>query len=358
MIMQQSDLGLVKNQGENSSAEVTQHISVSPFSTFPARLLHLFDYVAVLRPLLLLPVWTMLLLGYYRGLGEKLAATHSLPLIGGMPVIWRPGREILITLLLYSLLMGGAYILNQLSDSHTDEINSKLYLVARGHVKTSVLEIQSGILFVVSIIAALLQFSGVYVYLILLSAILGVLYSASPVRLKGRPILDLLANACGFGMVAFAVGWTSSAPFSADLILKSVPYVICIAAAFINTTIPDMKGDIQNGDVTTGVFLGIRKSCMTSTILLSMVPFISLFLRDFICLTASVVSLPFFIYMTVTNWDEQSPKLSAITLATKVSLLILSLLIALFIPLYFLLLVATLLLMRLYYQMRFGVRYP
>ncbi len=364
--MQQPNLELVEDGKENSSVKTTQRISISAHAgssgiSLPAptaRLLHYFDYIAILRPLLLIPAWTMLLLGYYNGLDEKTIAARSLPSIGNMPIIWRPDGRILVTLLLYSLLMGAVYIMNQISDSRTDEINGKLHLVAHGYMNENILKIQTGVLILVPAIIAFLQFSRIYAYLILLSIVLGMLYSVSPIRLKGRPILDLFANACGFGLVAFAVGWTSNFAFSIDIALKCLPYVICISAAFINTTIPDMKGDRLNGDITTGIFLGIRKSCILSTILVGTVPFISLLLGDFICLIASVLSLPFFIYMTVSNWDERSPDFPAIILATKVSLMLLSLLIAVFIPFYFILLVVTVFLIKLYYQTRFGISYP
>jgi 4-hydroxybenzoate polyprenyltransferase len=353
--MHQSKLELVKNADESHSV-IQSHTEILP--SLLERVLHLLDYIAILRPLLLIPVWTMLFLGYYKGLDGETLNHISLPLMGNVPIVLRPGNGILITLLLYSMLMGAVYILNQMSDSHTDEINGKLYLVSRGHIKRRNLGIEIGILFSISVIIALLQFPGVYLYLVLLSIVLGVLYSVPPVRLKGRPILDLLANALGFGVVAFAVGWVSSTAPSTRLIFDCLPYVICIAAAFINTTIPDIKGDVQSGDITTGAFLGIRKSCIFSTLLVGMVPFISLILGDYICLTASLLSLPFFIYMTISNWNEQSPKITAITLATKVSLLVLSLLIAVFIPFYFVLLILIILLMKAYYQLRFGISYP
>lgn len=364
--MQQTNLELVEDGKESSSVKTTQRISMSlhpgasavPRSASTARLLHCFDYIAILRPLLLIPAWTMLLLGYYNGLDQTPVDARSLPSIGGMRVIWRPDSGILVTLLLYSLLMGAVYILNQISDSRTDQINGKLHLVAQGYMRENILKVQIGILLLVSVTLAFFQFSLMYVCLILLSIVLGVLYSVSPVRLKGRPILDLLANACGFGLVAFAVGWASKSAFSTDIVLKCLPYVICTSAAFINTTIPDMKGDRQNGDTTIGIFLGIRKSCILSAALVGIVPLVSLLLGDFICLTASVLSLPFFIYMLVSNWDERTPNFSAITLATKVSLMLLSLLIAVFIPLYFVLLIVTILLIRTYYKMRFGISYP
>lgn len=360
--MQQSKLQLVKNGEGNSGLSSRAHTEIPSF--LPAlldRVLHSLDYIAILRPLLLIPVWTMLFLGYYKGLDGRLT-THtiqiSLPLVGNMPIVWLPDKEVLITLFLYSMMMGAVYILNQMSDSHTDRINGKLYLVAQGYMKENSLKIQIGVLFLISITIAFLRFSRIYAYLILLSIVLGVLYSIPPFRLKGRPILDLLANASGFGVVAFAVGWASKSTLSTKLILDCLPYVICVSAAFINTTIPDMKGDVQNGDITTGVFLGVRNSCIVSTLLVGTVPLISLLLGDFICLAASALSLPFFVYMTISNWDERSPEISAITLTTKVSLLILSLLVAVFVPFYFALLIPTVLLMKAYYRMRFGLSYP
>ena len=356
--MRESELELVKNREERGIARQTRAETLSFFPALLERLLHSLDYIAVLRPLLLVPVWSMLFLGYYKGLDGRFTNYISLPLVGNMPIVLHPNSEILITVLLYSLLMGAVYILNQMTDRRTDQINGKLYLVAQGYIKHSNLKIQIGILFSASVIIAMLRFPRTYVYMILLSVLLGVLYSIPPIRLKGRPILDLFSNAFGFGIVAFGVGWASVSALSIRLILDCLPYIICISAVFINTTIPDIKGDVQNGDITIGAFLGIRKSCIVSMLLVGIALLISLFLRDIICLMASLLSLPFFVYMTISNWDEKSPKISAITLATKVSLLALSFLIAVFIPFYFALLIPTFLLMRVYYWMRFGVSYP
>ncbi len=117
-----------------------------------------------------------------------------------------------------------------------------------------------------------------------------------------------------------------------------------------------MEGDIHIGDLTTGVFLGVRRSCLLSTILVSFVPFISLLSKDFISFTASLISLPFFIYMTVNNWNGK--KLNSIVLTTKISLLVLSIFVAVLIPLYFILLVITISFVKLYYQLRFNINYP
>ncbi len=356
--MQQSKLEIAKDveQQDLVRQETTEVLSFFPFLL--RRLLHFFDYVAVLRPILLIPGWTMLFLGYYKGLTHNSTNHISLPLIGNLPIILRPDGKMLATLFLYSLLMGAIYIINQIIDSRTDEINGKLYLVAQGYVKNSSLKIQIVILLAVAILIAFVKFPLIYSYFILSSIALGIMYSVPPIRLKGKAFLDLFSHALGFGFIAFAVGWMSGSAFSMDLIYKCVPYAICVSAAFINTTIPDMDGDIQNGDNTIGAFLGFRKSCIASTLLLATVPLISWHLKDFISFVASTFSLPFFLYMTVLNWNVKTPNIPAITLATKVSLLVLSLLIALLIPFYFALLIPVILLMRLYYKARFGIKYP
>jgi len=118
-----------------------------------------------------------------------------------------------------------------------------------------------------------------------------------------------------------------------------------------------MKGDIRNGDITTGVFFGVRKSCLISTIILCLAILTSLYRRDFIPLTASAISLPFFIYMTISNWNQRL-NIRSITMATQISVMVLSLLTALLIPLYIILLIFTILMVKLYYQVRFGISYP
>jgi 4-hydroxybenzoate polyprenyltransferase len=347
--MQQSKIEIVKSVKEPEAEK-------SSSAVFIQRLSQAFDYIAILRPLLLIPVWTMVLLGYYRASDEFATQIH-LPVVGNIGIVLRPHEGVLITLLIYSLLMGAIYILNQLTDSRTDEINGKLYLVPYGYLKKGSLKIQIAILLSASIILAFLKSPLVYSMLVLVSIVLGIMYSVPPIRLKGRPIVDLLANASGFGVIAFAVGWTSQAEFSTRLILDSLPYFLCVSAAFINTTIPDMKGDIRNGDITTGVFFGVRKSCLISTIILCLAILTSLYRRDFIPLTASAISLPFFIYMTISNWNQRL-NIRSITMATQISVMVLSLLTALLIPLYIILLIFTILMVKLYYQVRFGISYP
>ena len=303
---------------------------------------HISDYVAVLRPTLLFPVWTLLLLGYYHGrISSDAPETHQ-PL------------QLWITLCLYSLLMGAVYIVNQIADRETDAHNNKLYLVAQGYVKLQMLKWQVGVLAILSIVLSLIVFrkNPAYFILILLSIVLGFAYSVRPIRLKGIPIVDLCANALGYGSIAFLVGWTTITPISLEAVGRSLPYLFSVAAAFVNTTLPDVKGDRAGGDHTIGVWLGKKRACLLSLILLAAAIVFAVLFRDWIAGATGLVCLPIFIYMNL------YPKRNVIIWATRIGILMLSLCAGVLYPLYLLWFGIVIMATRWYYAFRFGIRYP
>jgi 4-hydroxybenzoate polyprenyltransferase len=173
-----------------------------------------------------------------------------------------------------------------------------------------------------------------------------------PIRLKGRPILDLLANAVGYGGIAFLVGWAAVAPIDHTAVWRTLPYVFCVGAAFINTTLPDLKGDLASGDRTTGVLLGVRRSCALSLIFIVCALLSAWIVGDAIAFITSIICVPFFVYMNF------RPERGVIILATRVGILTLSLIACIVIPSYLILFVGTLIFVRWYYATRFGIKYP
>ncbi|MDE0041190.1 MAG: hypothetical protein OXT74_04090, partial [Candidatus Poribacteria bacterium] len=92
------------------------------------------DYLIVLRPTLLFPVWTLVLLGHYHGTAH---ISHSFSfeiLAAEIPVYLNLDARVWVTLCLYSMLASAGYIINQIADKETDVANNKLYLVADGYV--------------------------------------------------------------------------------------------------------------------------------------------------------------------------------------------------------------------------------
>ena len=295
-----------------------------------------------------------MLLGHYHGTG---LSSHSLKftfLAVEIPVHLNLDARVWIALCLYSMLAGAGYIINQIADVETDRANNKLFLVAQGYVKLPLLKLEAVVLFLAAIggAVALFRQSWIYLGLFAISSVLSVIYSVRPFRLKGKPILDLLANAIGYGGIAFLVGWGATATLNTEALRQAVPYVFCVGAAFVNTTLPDLKGDTAYGDRTTGVLLGVRRACLLSLFLLVMAILSAWIVRDAVALIAGLVSVPFFIHINI------APKRSAIILATRIGILALTLMTCFLIPPYFILFGAVLLFVRWYYGARFGIVYP
>ena len=334
--------------------EKQSHARSGMQNQFSRSILPFFDYLIVLRPTLLFPVWTLVLLGHYHGTAHT---SHSLKfefLAAEIPIYLNLDARVWVTLCLYSMLASAGYIINQIADKETDLANDKLYLVADGYVKLPLIKLEAAVLFLVSIVWAVVWFHGRWAYLALiaLSTVLGVVYSVQPFRLKGKPILDLLANAIGYGGIAFLLGWAATAKLNAEALQRAIPYMFCVGAAFVNTTLPDLKGDLAHGDRTTGVLLGVRRACQLSLFLLVIAILSAWIVKDAIALISGLVSVPFFVYMNIT------PKRQAIILATRVGILVLSLVACILIPPYFILFGCALLFVRWYYSARFDIVYP
>lgn len=86
--------------------------------------------------------------------------------------------------------------------------------------------------------------------------VIGWLYSVPPARLKGRPGLDVLANAVPVGFLAPVAGWLlAGAPGTLPWQLGSL-CTLTIAALYLPTTVLDRDADEETGIYTTAVALG------------------------------------------------------------------------------------------------------
>jgi 4-hydroxybenzoate polyprenyltransferase len=297
----------------------------------------LWDRLFLMRPTILVPVWTFLLLGNY----------HSSPEI---PILV-PDRRLLLALLSYTMLLGGVYILNQLYDRESDRLNKKLFLIPEGYIQIKSAVVQMAILIGVGFSLSVF-FSPIFLVFVGISLIMGILYSAPPVKLKGKPVLDTIANGVGYGFVNFGVGWLATASLSMRMVELSLPYVFAVGAVYVNTTILDLSGDRRIGDITTGVWLGDARARLLSTLLLSVALLLSILLENYVCLLACSIALPLFVLSAV-RIDVKSVLIS-IRLGTPVLAVIASFLY----PFFAGILLAGFFLTRWYYRNRFGVIYP
>lgn len=97
------------------------------------------DYIFVLRPVLMVPVWTILLLGHHQG-SRYAAFNRSLP--------W---------LFMFStLFIGGVYLLNQIYDLESDRKNKKLFFLVEGYISKKNAWVLTIFLYVFSVVPAYL----------------------------------------------------------------------------------------------------------------------------------------------------------------------------------------------------------
>jgi len=298
----------------------------------------LLDRVFLLRPTLLLPVWTLLFWG----------AALDRPRAWG--ILHFPGRfwQALVS---YSLLMGAVYVLNQIYDVDTDRINRKLFLLTDGYLSVRDAWVECAVLVLVSLA---LGWSLGFSYRVLwgLSLLLGVLYSVPPFVWKGRPVLDLLSNALGYGGVNVLVGWVAHHTWRWDIWPHTLPLVFSVGAVFLLTTLPDIPGDRASGKRSTGVWLGVRRTAGLAALMLWLAVLFAARYGDVWVLGVGALSLPLFVAAAVDAGEGW------IKLAYRLAGGLFGVATALRFPLFVLLGGLTFLALRLYYQRRFGLTYP
>lgn len=199
---------------------------------------NLWDYIFLLRPTLIFPLWTMVLAGHHLSIAGK----------DRSPIFW------LIVALGLTSLFGIIYLLNQLKDRDSDLINGKLPLIAKGLIPSH--HIQWEIIVLASLSLITLAVSGMWVLLMIAFVILivaGYLYNFAPIALEARPWGGILASLVG-GCLLIWVGNVLSGGFLS--VGNSLSYILAFTAGAAITAIPDRWGDESSGKITFAVRYG------------------------------------------------------------------------------------------------------
>lgn len=255
------------------------------------------------------------------------------------------------SLLLFVLIAASSFVINQVFDVKSDRLNEKNFLLHLGRVSR-----REAVVFHTALsLAALLL--GTYLgppqrELCVAGLLLGLAYSVPPVRLKGRPLADMLANGLGFGFLGFALGWLALRPWSPALVVESAPYVIAMCAIFLNTTIPDENGDREAGDRTSCVVFGRGAVAVLALLMLVAAAAAGFLVGQARCAIAVVASLPAFFAAAA----EPTPEVSV--LASQFAGRAFFIIISIAVPPLGVLGAVTYGLSRIYYARRLGLDYP
>jgi 4-hydroxybenzoate polyprenyltransferase len=309
------------------------------------------DYIFLLRPMILIPVWTFYLLGAHHARTASGRPTAAVPFIAG--------------LVSFTALLGAIYIMNQIADRKTDLDRNKLFLISRGIISLKAAWLESALLAGASFALALALLPRAFTVILAVSLALGAIYSLEPLRLKRRPLVDVLANAVGNGILNTMAGWIVAGGWSnrwfgngASLrdLLVLVPYPIAVASVHLTTTLGDRDADARVGLRTSGVVLGSSRGLLVAAILMTCAAGAAYAVGNHLALVASIVSLPFFLMPG--KFTARIEKGADVLLPAKVATLVFAIAAGFLYLGYIPFLAAVIYLTRLYYRKRFALDYP
>lgn len=297
------------------------------------------DYLFLVRPMILIPVWTFFILGAYHGtrVSQDIDAA-----------------DLVLGVLSFTALLGAIYIVNQIADRDNDRVNRKLFLIPDEIISVRAAWIEAAVLVTLSFLLGLFL-NPSFMIVLAASLALGAIYSLEPVRLKRRAVLDVLANATGNGALNILAGWVAlGAPLSGWYVL--IPYPFAVASVHLATTIADIEGDARTGLHTSGVVLGHRAGMRLSTVLMIVAVLTAVAVGNKPALYASLLSLPFFLV----PWRSRGkmPPPTVFLFPVKAATLIYAIVAGFLFPLYIPFLAVVIILTRRYYRSRFEITYP
>ncbi|MBD3179701.1 MAG: hypothetical protein GF417_08890 [Candidatus Latescibacteria bacterium] len=297
------------------------------------------DYFFLLRPMILIPVWSFFLLGASSDSESIGPEAYSIKLIAG--------------LISFTLMTGSFYIINQVTDRGSDLENDKLFLLPRGIISVRGAVVETIILILSSFIISALFMPLAFSIILLAGLILGAAYSIEPVRLKRRPFFDIAANAAGIGVLAPLAGGIAGGVGIPDL-MKILPYPLAVASVHLVTTLADLEGDRRSGLRTSGAALGNNWSIIISVLLMLGALLAAFLAGNSTALYAVLLSLPFYLVLAGRDTESDSKVLLPAKAATIIFAVAAGVSFRLFLPFLAVLILVT----RLYYSRRFGISYP
>lgn len=330
------------------------------------QLTKLLDCFFLLRIPLLAPVWTIVILGWVTG--------HAKAHVGGCLVDGMIGGVNDASLWLavggFSLVVAAIYVGNQIADIESDRINGKLFILPHGLVSVRTAWMLTFMCAVAGLAIAFLFDLNMF-FLFGVGLFLGILYDLPPASLKNHAWGGTVACFLGHGVLTYVVGWyaaqyshgvTAGVPLFqtfrpmllADSLVPSLAAGFANAAVFVTTTIPDAPGDRAIGKRTFAVAYGAKKTAIAATLFCLGAVWASWYIpyNRMVMLVPSVLSLLGF------GWLMFCPDRDTVFKAFKWPVFLLTALVAIYVPLYGLLIMITFVGSRMYYRSRFGFEYP
>ena len=309
----------------------------------------IFDTIFLFRPTMFFAVWVMVVVG-----------SISADLNMNASTLWNTGIS-WQTFLVFSgltLLISVSFISNQIADKNNSQDNKKYVLIGR-NISTEKGKSIARILLISGVLISIISNWITAIPAICIYFLWGIEYNNAPFTWKNAPTAGWLVNSC-VGVLLFIIGWilgmknypnNAIIPLSVDTFAYMLPYLLCFSAVSLLITLPDMKSD--DADVRTfPILFGFSTSILISLSMVSIALYVSMKQADPLASTATMVSLPFFIFAVVRRLNKD------IVRAIRYPIFILNFFALPYYPWLVVPLFCTYYLSKYYYWHRFDLHYP
>jgi len=300
-----------------------------------------FDFVFILRPSALVPLWVFF--GHAARIAGRGASSPGFTLL--------PSRDAVLGLFAMTAILAGGYVLNQIRDIETDSLNEKLFFLPRGIISVRVAAIEMTVLWGAAI-AVTLVLPGRFWWWAAAALLMNITYSLPPVSAKSRFPLDLIWNGVGFGLVGAGAGWAVTSDPTGVTWLLAASYSLLAGGIIASATVLDVDGDRAQGMRTAATVLGVRRAGLTAIIALVVAAILGGIGRDAVGFAVPLLSLPLLVRAQRTG--DRSHRIMAGEFAVGV----LALVAGVRAPYLLVLLAMVYFGSRAYYRARFGFAYP
>lgn len=295
------------------------------------------DLFFLMRPIVLIPVWTFFLAGYWSTEPERWFRLEPCPVR-----VWLLGGGVTLVMVL-------AYILNQIMDRETDRLNNKLFLLSEGHIELKKAWILASAAGSLGLALGFLAGFKEGLLLLALAVLAGYLYNFPPAKWKNRVFPGFLTNAAGGAVIHLAGVWAGR---GTGTLLHSAAYLLAGGAVYLFTTVADAQGDRRTGKMTFPLKFGLKITAWTACLMVMSAVGMALFSGDYFLAVPGLFIIPFFLYTLKRTGPEPVAR------SVKVSVIGLTAAAAAAFPVYGAALVLLVLLTRRYYRRRFNLTYP
>ena len=252
-----------------------------------------FDIIFIIRPTLFFAVWVMVISGM---ISAEVRINPSSIWITNFSL------EIFSIFIGLTFLLSSAFILNHLSDHSSYPINQKIIIDKyvsidkRKVFSRSLLIMGGGILIINNWQIAILSLCCHFLW--------GMGYNRLLIRWEQAPIVEWILNSF-VGMLLFIIGWMmvmqnysseNFMMFNIDIFFSMCPYILSFSAISLMIILFKIQVDAHSKSYSTFSLCNTTILIWISLFMISLAFFYSFIYNDPLAATATLVSLPFFIF--------------------------------------------------------------